>query len=252
MSLRYGLLSLLAILFILLLISKNFEIWTIPFEAVPEKGATKKPGPKSENPPSITGSTETASLRSFIFVAEKNIFRPDRKDFPVTPDPAKERKAVVRPQIILYGVTIAGSYKSASIAQQGRVLQKGEREIMTIREGDQIGGYKLAKILPERIALETPEDNFEVPLYDANVPKRRVLVKTENKPAMITSTLPVPATTGKPGPAPPLIGRTGAPISGAVVETRVPGPVTPAPMPPVRRRTSGTSVYDKPKAPGEQ
>ncbi len=260
MSLRYGILSLLAIVMILFLIFKNYETWTLPMEAIPEKGAVKKSGAKVENPPAITGGQpDSASFQSFIFVAEKNIFRPDRKDFPITPDPAKEKdkKPLVRPQITLYGVMIAGEYKSASVSQLGRVLQKGEREIMTVKLGDQIGGYKLTKILPDRIGLEAPEDNFEVFLYDARVPKKRTYAKTENKPATVTSTLsaPAPPPAGAPSTAASAGATPGAtpggPITGRVIETRAPGPLTPTPLPTPRRRSSGTSIYDRPSQPGE-
>ena len=151
---------------------------------------------------------------------------------------------------------IAGEYRSASVSQLGRVLQKGERETMTVRIGDQIGGYKLTKILADRIGLEAPEDNFEVFLYDARVPKKRTYAKTENKPATVTSTLPAAAPTpaGAPSPVAPAGAIPGGPITARVTETRAPGPLTPAPLPTPRRRTSGasgTSLYDRPSQPGE-
>jgi len=258
MSLKYGMFSLLAMVLILFLIFKNYEIWTRPMEAMPEKGAVKKSGTKVESPPALTwGQPDVSSFQSFIFVAEKNIFRPDRKDFPVTPDPTKdptkEKKPIVRPQIALYGVMIAGEYRSASISQVGRVLQKGEREIMTIKIGDQVGGYKLTKILPDRIGLEAPEDNFEVFLYDARVPKKRIYARTENKPAAITSTLPAPASpsAAAPSASAPAGAIPGGSITPRVTETRAPTPLTPAPLPIPRRRTSGTSLYDRPSEPAE-
>ena len=240
MSLRYGVLSLLAFFIILALGFKNYEIWTIPVEVVPEKGGVRKPGVKMESNPSAEDQEEPASIASFILIAEKNIFSPERKEFLVflSPDSAKEKKPMVRPQIILYGVTIAGDYKSASIAHLGRALQKGEREIMTAKIGDRIGDYKLGKILPDRIALEAPEDNFEVFLYDPKVPKKRIVAKTENKPATITSTLPTSAATpaARPQPAPLGVGQPGETITGRVTETVAPGPLTPAPVPSARTR----------------
>jgi hypothetical protein len=248
MSLKYGVLSLLAVFIAFFLIFKNYETWTLPFEVVhrkvaADKGAAKKSGVKIEHPPTMEGQPDTTSFQSFIFVAEKNIFRPDRKDFPIVAPPpgspgSEVKKPMVRPQIILYGVTIAGDYKSASIAHPGRALQKGEREIMTAKIGDRVGDYKLGKILPDRIALEAPEDNFEVLLYDPKVPKKRIVAKTENKPATITSTLPTSAATpaARPQPAPPGVGQPGETITGRVTETVAPGPLTPAPVPGSRTR----------------
>jgi hypothetical protein len=239
-SLRYGILCLLAFLTILILSFKNYEIWTLPIEVVPEKGGVKKSGVKAENNPLTEDQKEPSTMASFILIAEKNIFSPDRKEFPIVivADSTKEKKPIVRPQIILYGVTIAGDYKSASIAYPGRVLQKGEREATTVKIGDRIGDYKLGKILSDRIALEAPEDNFEVLLYDPRIPKKRVVAKTENKPASITSTLPTsaPTTVARPQPTPSGEARSGETITERVTETRAPGPLTPAPVPSARTR----------------
>jgi len=242
---RYGVLSLLAFIIILLLVFKNYETWMLPVKVAPERSATQKPVAKVENPPTQMGQKESTPVEDYIFIAEKNLFTPERKEFPVFTPPSQEvKKPVVRPQITLYGVTIGENYQSASISYPGRPLQKGEREIMTVKIGDRIGDYKLAKILPDRIGLEAPEDNFEVLLYDARTPKRRVVARTENKPAAVTSTLPTPAQ--PPRPAPARVAGTGA-IGGKISEMPGPRPVTPAPIPGSRtRRVFG------PKPPGEE
>jgi len=242
MSLKHGILSLLLLFFVLLLGIKNYEIWTLPIELGPEKGETKKSGVKIENPPTIVGKKETTPIESYIFVAEKNIFNPERKDFPVIapPPPGSEvKKPIVRPQIILYGVTIGGDVQSASVVNPGRPLKKGERELMTLKVGDQIGEYKLAKVLPDRITMEATEDKFEVLLYDAKSPKQRTYAKTESKPAAVTSTLPTPGTEPTGVPRPP----TGPiPAPGPTPRPSTPT-ITPAPpsaptaTPPSRRLT---------------
>jgi hypothetical protein len=245
MSLRHGVLSLLLFLFVILLGLKNYEIWTLPIELVPEKGETKKSGAKADSPPSVGDKREPAPIESYIFIAEKNIFTPERKDFPVTaPPPGPEvKKPIVRPQIILYGVTIVGDYQSAFIANPGRALRKGEREIMTVKVGDPIGEYKLTKVFSDRIALEAPGDNFEVLLYDSKMPKRRTYAKTENRPANVTNALtsippiPAPTTAGALQPTPPGVGRPEEPISGQMVEAPMPRAVTAGPTPSRRTRT---------------
>lgn len=250
MSLRHGVLSLLVLFFVLLLGLKNYEIWTLPIEIVPEKGATKKTGTKIESPPVMGGQKEPTPIASYIFVAEKNIFNPDRKDFPIVAPPpgspgSEVKKPIVRPQIILYGVTIIGDYQSASVANPGRPLKKGERELMTLKIGDRIGEYKLAKILPDQITMEAAEDTFDVFLYDSKFPKQRTYVKTETKPAAITSTLPTPATPPAGAPKPPT--PPGEAIRERVVTTPVPRPVTPAPIPAPRTRR-----WFGPRQPDEQ
>lgn len=241
---RYGILCLLALFIIIILTFKNYETWTAPLgvsleKAAPRRASVKPEGPQPPGDQKVP--TATPSIASYIFVAEKNPFHPDRKEFPVfaTAEPPKEvKKPIVRPQVTLYGVTIVGDYSSASISYPGRPLQKGEREVLTVKVGDRVGEYKLAKILEDRIGLETPEDSFEVFLYDARAPKKRVYAKTENKPAAVTSTVPGPPEPPKPG-GPPAAGSQqpmGAPVQPGITQAPMPRPVTPAATPSSRTR----------------
>ena len=250
MSLRYGVLCLLTLFIIVLLAFKNYETWTAPPEVVTEKASPKKSSAKPEGsqPPGDPKDAKSPpSIASYIYVAEKNPFHPDRKEFPVFAPPTTPpvEPPPVRPQVSLFGVTIVGDYKSASISYPGRPLQKGEREVMTARIGDRIGQFQLVKILPDRIGLEHPKDSFEVLLYDTRTPKKRVAVKTENKPAAVTSTVP-----GPPAPAGPEGAKPGLPVREAVVAAPMPVPVTPAGIPaPVNPRTRR---FYNPKVPGGQ
>ena len=188
MSLRYGILNLLVFISIILLASKIYETWMHPIEVPLEMEATEKQVPKIQIPQIIQEKKEFSNIPSYTTISEKNIFNPERRDFTTQFGPER-KKPLVRPQIILYGVAMAGDYQSASVSNPGRPLKKGEREAMTLKIGDRIGEYKLAKILPDRIALEAMEDTFEVLLYDPNKPKQRIYAKTDTKPAAITSTL---------------------------------------------------------------
>jgi hypothetical protein len=198
-SLRYAVLSLVALFVIFLLILKNYETWTRPIETAPERSTGKKQEAKIENPPALRPQKVAGPAQSYVAIAGKNIFSPERKDFPVQ---SSEARKLVRPQIILYGVTISEGYQFASIVNPGRSLLRGERETLSLKVGDKVGDYKLAKIMSDRITLEAEEDAFEVLLYDPKMPKKRMDVRTETKPAAITSAQPVPA----PKPSTPLAG----------------------------------------------
>ena len=141
---------------------------------------------------------EPMPIGSYILISEKNIFSPERKDFPITP--LEQTKTNVHPQVILYGVTIAGDFQAASLVNPGRPLKKGERETMTVKIGEKIGEYKLAKIQPDRITMESNGDSLEVLLYDSRNPKKRMEVKAEVKPATVTSPQPSPQPTPVPSP----------------------------------------------------
>jgi hypothetical protein len=208
---------------------KNYELWTRPVGRTLGEGEIRKAETKTEGSSILGGQKETGSVASYIMIAEKNIFSPERKEFSITG--IDQSKPMMRPQIILYGVTISKDYESATIVNPGRPLRKGEREMTTLKIGDRVGEYKLAKILPDRITMEAGEDSFEVLLFDSSMPKKRTITKTEAKPAEITSTSPAPV----PAPAAvPKVAETPKPAEPArerVTEPPLPRPVTPAPAP---------------------
>jgi len=195
MSLRYGILSILALLMILLLIFNIYGTWTHSEEVVSEKRTALKQEEKAENlPAGIEEGKNSGSIQSYIMIAGKNIFSPERKDFPIpSQQPQGIHKPVMRPQIILYGVTITEDFQLASIVNPGRPLHEGERETLTLKVGEQIGEFKLAKILSDRIVMEGKDDSFEVLLYGPKAGKSRKDVKTDDKPAV--ATIPLPSTT---------------------------------------------------------
>ena len=260
MSGKYFLLSLLLVVIILLLFLKNYEIWTYPVEWASEKEIEKKVDKRPELLPMTAGQRNPTSIQSYLSISEKNIFSPERKEFPILG--VDSTKPMVRPQVVLYGVTIAGNYKSASIANPGRPLTKGERELMTVKIGDSVGEYKLTKILSDRITLEGAGDIFEVFLYDPKAPKRRMGVKTETRPATVTSTHPafVPPSAGTtppvpqarspvPTPPPASVGATSPMPSREQVTIPPPNiPVTPFPSPDTRsgRRPVYTPTPSRP------
>jgi len=220
---------LLTLIFLAVLVSGDRSAFA---QATPDKETVKKSGERIEAPPAAENQRGTAPGPASS-ISGKNIFSPERKDFPLPG--AEGKKPIVRPKIILYGVTIAGDYQAASIVNPGRPLRKGERETMTLKIGDKVGEYAVAKILSDRISLEAPGDSFEVLLYDAGMPKKRMEVKTETKPAAVTSTLPAPVPASPPAttqPAAPAAASTARPAPSVAptprVPTQVPRPTIPS------------------------
>jgi hypothetical protein len=227
---------LLPLIFLAVLLSADGSAFA---QATPDKETAKKSGERIEAPPAAESQRGPAP-GSASSISEKNIFSPERRDFPLPT--AEAKKPLVRPQIVLYGVTIAGNYEAASIANPGRPLRKGERETMTLKTGDKVGEYTLAKILSDRISLEAPGDTFEVLLYDARMPKKRMEVKTETKPAAVTSSLPSEA----PKTAPtPVAEKPRAPLQEKVsTPAPAPTPQVPTQIPrPILRSRRGRMMY---------
>lgn len=228
MSWRYGIFSLLLFVAVVLLALKNYNVWTQPMETLQEEGRVKKGETKVEGAPIPGRQKETTSIASTISISEKNIFNPDRREFSITTP--EQSKPTSRPQIILYGITIAKDYQAASLVHPGRPLQKGEREMITVKIGEKVGEYKLTKILPDRITMESGDDSFDVLLYDASAPKKRAVVRTEVRPPEVKSTAPAPS---PPAPVPvPKAAEAPKPAEPSrerVMEAPLPRPVTPSP-----------------------
>jgi hypothetical protein len=225
----------------------NYDIWSHPGAGVPKMKAPPKTESKSEPsaPAAVPSKDKDPAVReTFAVIGEKNIFNPDRKEFSVT-QVAGQAKPMVRPQVILYGITIVGDYEAASVVNPGRTLRKGEREMMTLKVGDKVGDYKLAKVSPDRITLEAEGDSYEVLLFDPKAPKKRSEVKTLARPIPTPGVSPVPGTGVSPVPRIPVPTMTPPSVSSTVPSPSVtPPPVSsqpyPRPVEPSGERMTGT------------
>ena len=137
-----------------------------------------------------------------------------------------QNKPSGRPQVALYGVVVARDYQSATIVSPGRPLAKGEREAKTVKLGDRLGDYKVAKIQEDRIVMESAGDSFEVLLHDPNAPKRRIEVRAPVPPVTVTSSTAAPAAPPGAAPVPPA-------TSAAAVPSRAPSSAGVLATPPV-------------------
>ena len=196
---RFYWINFLLILIVFFLSVKNYEEWTDSKPKGKEVAVSKQ---KAMTSPSSAPTAEKKAVPSpagFKLISEKNLFSPERKEFPI-PMTAEGKSAPVRPNVTLYGVTIGTEFGSAVIANPGRKLEKGERETMTVKVGDKVGDYTVAKILEDRITMGTNGDSFDVLLYDPARQRKRPVVAATPKPGQVTPPAPQPST---PAPAPP-------------------------------------------------
>ncbi|OGP73772.1 MAG: hypothetical protein A2V86_01350 [Deltaproteobacteria bacterium RBG_16_49_23] len=231
MSFKYGILCLMLSLMVFFLGIESYEVWNAPIPAINEKTVNKRPMEKRVDGAGTAGEKTTRPADSSMLVAEKNIFSPERKEFPIPSLPqAGGKNQATRPQIVLHGVILAGDYQSASIVHPGRPLKKDERETISLRVGEKVGEYKLTKVLPDRITLEAEGDSFEVLLYDPEKIKKR----SEARPVAAASILP-----SSPTAQPPQ-------VPGQVVRPSFPTPVTPPQMPPAVSTQTGPETSSTP------
>jgi len=227
MSSRYSIFCVILSLIVLGLVFENYGIWSQSAGMVIKREVPKKPEGKLETFSSALAPKEAPPREGYKVIFEKNIFNPDRKEFPVAAGDDVSKRPNVRPQVTLYGVVVAGDYQSATVVNPGRPLQKGEREARTVKIGERIGDYKVAKILEDRIVMENAGDTFEVLLYDPSAPKRRMDVRTTVPPVAVTSSTGGPTLSptpeAAPGPTPAMRGPSASPAR--------PSPMSPSPAP---------------------
>ena len=113
----YWIIDFFLILIVLFLSMKNYEEWINPKPK--EKGVVASK-PKVAVPPIPVPAGkkgEAPAPASFKMISEKNLFSPDRKEFPVPMGPETKdiRKPMVRPTLTLYGVAIGKEFSSAMI-----------------------------------------------------------------------------------------------------------------------------------------
>jgi hypothetical protein len=235
MLFKYGVLIFLVLTSWLFVGIINCETSTTLLSGGRDKEVNKASDKKSDRPPAGTASKESPPAGSLQPIVEKNIFSPERKDFPPLPaGPGTSITQKVRPQVILYGITLAGDYQSASLVNPERNIKKGERELITVKVGERIGDYKVSKIFSDKITLESEGDHFEVLLYDPKMPKKRMDVRKETRPTTVTSTV-----ASSTAAAEEVKRESGAPKESIAPST------TPAPIGPSRRPFRREGVQEK-------
>lgn len=111
----------------------------------------------------------SAPLPDYTVVARQNPFSADRND--VIEQPAAQAKPIGPPPLI-YGSIVLGEQRFALMGTEQS--PKPER----VLEGQTFEGYRLVKILPESVILESPAGRDEIMLYNALMRLRRQAART--------------------------------------------------------------------------
>jgi len=138
-----------------------------------------------------------APVSDYTAVARQNPFHADRND--VIDQPAALAKALGPPPLI-YGSFILGDDRFALMSTE-QSSSKPER----VPEGSMYEGYRLVKVLPESVILESAAGRNEIMLYNALMRLRRQQGKTPSPTSSRSSTTTQVSSTGTsttPAPSP--------------------------------------------------
>ena len=110
------------------------------------------------------GILSDADYQSMV---DHNLFSPDRAapaTEAVKTEPVKEEVRISGEKIVLYGVVIFDSYKTALI-NNPEDQAKGTND-RWVKEGDSIGNLKVQEIRQDQVVLTDSENSYRVLLYD--------------------------------------------------------------------------------------
>ncbi|OPX41361.1 MAG: hypothetical protein B1H13_02425 [Desulfobacteraceae bacterium 4484_190.3] len=176
---------------------KAYGVWSGEKKAALEMQPveTRKAKPVRKSKKRISKKVAPPEIE-YDVVVSKNLFSPERTE--AKPDKAKESpKAKAKDpkadkllmaslkKIVLYGVVIADDYKSALVtdvktskvfakSRYSRHPQKGaKKELIWVKVGDDLGDFKVADIMEDRVLLKNGSKSYDILLYDENKSKIR-------------------------------------------------------------------------------
>lgn len=171
-----------------------------------EPAAVAIPPAKEESaPPAVPArGIEGQPLTSadYAVIGDKNLFHPDRV---IPPEKKTETaKEKVKPDIVLHGTMITDQMKLAYIEDKKAPATspgRGTRQ-STLKEGDQIGGYKLIQITDKMIVLTNGSE--QMTLYLDELKERKTETTMTAKPGIATQPMATqpPLRTVTPQPRP--------------------------------------------------
>lgn len=131
--------------------------------------------PRGKKPPveqdeKIAEST-VPSLTDYVMIAEDNLFHPERK----IPAEKADSQPIEQPEFMLYGTLITDGVSVAYLedlksprSTQGR----GKRQV-AVKIGDNMSGFTLKEIYPDKVIMVRGEDTMVVDLLDSSSKKTR-------------------------------------------------------------------------------
>ena len=166
-------------------------------------------------------------------IARQNPFHADRND--IIEQPAMLAKSLGPPPLI-YGSFILGDDRFALMSTE-QSISKPEK----VPEGGMFGGYRLVKVLPESVILESAAGRDEIMLYNALMRLRRQQGKTASSASSRPSTTSQVSSTDT------------SPSSSSPADMANPGLASPAsansPSAPAGARPPGKEYIDTPFGP---
>jgi hypothetical protein len=167
----------------------------------------------------------TALPAEYLVIASQNPFQPDRND--VIQQPQVQAQVPTAPPPVVYGSVILGETRYALMApDEAGAPQK-------VQEGQSMNGYRLARVQPQSVILETSSGQTEIMLYNAMAKLRRDHSRTVASASAPAAQAPVRSTSIDTQPS---VAPTAAPAPSSIASA----PSTPTPPVPAGKKVVQT------------
>jgi hypothetical protein len=136
-------------------------IVSVQRESMPGKGSVK-----------AATESQVPSAADYVMVGENNLFHPER----IIPREKKEEKPLPKPEIVLYGTMISDDLKVAYVEDlkaPRNTPGRGRRQL-SLHMGDELGGFVLKEISPDKIVMKRGEEVLTVPVSDSHKKPKKV------------------------------------------------------------------------------
>ena len=192
-------------------------------------------GPQALEVRALTGVSvpPPAPARDYSLIARQNPFHPDRNDTIALP---ADRAQPIGPPPLIYGSVILGNTRFALMATEQS--PKAEQ----VSEGSMFNGYRLVKVSPESVVLDSGAGSQEIMLYNALEKLHRQSAKTVAASSGPRPSAPAPVISSTSNPQPM---QTDVANAGPV---NLP-PTPPSPATPAIAAPPGKVVMDTPFGP---
>ena len=176
-----------------MLVFAGVHVWDL-WHAEPKKVPAKASAPENGRGPAA-GKAEKKLLdeQAYEELVVQNLFSPERQEYippeePEEPEPEPEpKKKAVKisgEQVVLYGVVITGSEKSALINNPGGKL--GEGKYQWITEGQALGNLTVQGIDPREIVLADGEQQYQILLSEKKDRKIKRQAEKRSGPVVVS------------------------------------------------------------------
>jgi hypothetical protein len=170
--------------FLMLAVAASAYVVIVPFLNLTIQPTLPAPRITEAAPASQPASLLNPSQDDYVMIGEQNLFHPERM---IPQDKKLEIAAVVpKPELVLYGTLISDNLSIAYVEDKKAPYStpgRGNRQT-TLKKGDNVSGYVLQDIEPNRIVLVKGEEKLVVTLDEKD---RKRVAETAMSPTAATS-----------------------------------------------------------------